>query len=243
VSDLLGGLERGVTTLTTTAIRKVPQYLSHARIYLEELFEIEDILTQEYANLPTKRPITFEYVIDHAIVINTREELIEHEGYSTDFSLRLGPGSDNWQSDIFTINGLAGIMFWAPRSLKDKEWEIFGKVEQVFKSRRDSLKTIADSLSFKVVLFPVLWTLIYGISTALLHRPLLPLSLFFAVGALLFAPMLIGAAGTWRQNRIYFSFAKKDQKARRAAWNERFEKFVWLLVGLALGWLADHLKH
>ncbi len=68
-------------------IRTVNTTLLHARIYLDDLFEIEAYITRANLKLSPDRPITFEYRVNH-LTITTREELLAYCGASSNFALR-----------------------------------------------------------------------------------------------------------------------------------------------------------
>ncbi len=228
--------------MTKTAIRTIPRQLPHASIYLDDLFEIEDIFVNQAKGLPTPVPITFEYILGSSIKITTRDELIEHAGSCSEFSLRLRSEKPYVNTSVINIIGMAHIQFEIPYFLSDQAWEIFGKVEQIFKMRRDRMKAFADALPNKASLLPWAWVLVLVVVSLLLHRSLPP-SLYWGGALLLFSPFLFGAIGIWKKNLIYLRFIRMDQKARSAAWKDRAEKLVWLLIGLAVGLLFDRLKH
>lgn len=227
--------------MTKTAIRAIPRQLPHASIYLDDLFEIEDIFASHAKSLPTPVPIGFEYILDESIKITTREELIEHGGSCNEFSLRLKSEKPNVDTSVISIIGMAHVQFEIPYFLSDRAWEIFGKVEQVFKTRKDRIKAYAQALPGKAWVLPYAWMLIFVLLSILLHKSLPPL--LYWGGVLLFlAPLLLGAVGIWKKNLIYLRFIRMDQKARQAAWKDRAQKLAWLLIGLALGLFFDRLK-
>jgi hypothetical protein len=227
--------------VTKTAIRAIPRQLPHASIYLDDLFEIEDLFLAQAAARPTPISIAFEYVLDGSIKITTREELIEHGGSCSEFSLRLRSEETYVNTSVINIIGMAHIQFEIPYFLSDQAWEIFGKVEQIFKTRRDRMKAFADALPNKAALLPLAWVLVLVVVSLLLHRSLPP-SLYWGGALLLFSPFLFDAIGIWKKNLIYLRFIRMDQKARSAAWKDRAEKLVWLLIGLAVGLLFDRFK-
>lgn len=228
--------------MTKTAIRTIPSELPHASIYLDDLFEIEDIFANQAKRLPAPVPITFEYIVDRSIKMTTHEELIEHGGSCSEFSLRLRSEMKNVDSSVISIIGMAHTQFEIPYFLSDQAWEIFGKVEQIFKTRRDRLKIYADELRIATAFLPYVWLLILAAMSRILHLSFPP-SLYWGGALLLIAPWLLGAAAIWKRNLIYLRFIRMDQKAKNAAWKERIEKLIWVLIGLAIGMLFDHLKH
>lgn len=75
--------------MTKKAIRTVPSELPHARIYLDDLFEIEAILLDEFSKLTNPPSVSFEYEIDGNVMMTTHDELLDHGGHTTDFSLNI----------------------------------------------------------------------------------------------------------------------------------------------------------
>jgi len=227
--------------VTKTAIREIPRQLPHASIYLDDLFEIEDLFLAQAAARPTPISIAFEYLLDESIKITTREELIEHGGSCSEFSLSLKSELPGANTCLISIIGMAHTQLEIPHFLKDQAWEIFGKVEQIFKTRRDRMKAFANALPGKAAFLPYAWVLILVVVSRLLHQTFSP-SLYWGGALLLISPYLFGAIGIWKKNLIYLRFIRMDQKARRAAWKDRVEKLVWLLIGLAAGLLFNRFK-
>jgi hypothetical protein len=227
--------------VTKTAIRTIPRQLPHASIYLDDLFEIEDIFVNQANGLPAPVSVEFEYVLGGSIKITSRDELIEHGGSCSEFSLRLRSEKPNVNTSVIDLIGMAHTQFEIPYFLSSQAWEVFGKVEQIFKTRRDRVKALADAIPLKAVFLPYIWFAILVVASLALHQSL-PASLYWGGGLVLVAPLLLGAIAVWKKNRIYLRFIRTDQKARRAAWKDRAEKIAWLLIGLAVGLLFDRLK-
>jgi hypothetical protein len=228
--------------LTTTAIRSVPTQLPHASIYLDDLFEIEEIISNELAKLPKPRSASFEYSIDKQISVTTHAELIEHEGSSKDFILHLRLDDESYSSLTLMIGGITAPSLYLPHLLKERDWAVFGRVEQVFRARRDLLKNATDSIPSWVIILPFLWLAISYILVRIVKPPIMQPGLVAAIEVLLFLPVFLGAFGVWKKNRIYFRHIRQDQKARNAALRERIEKLIWLLVGMAIVAIGDRIK-
>lgn len=235
-------LTRG-QALTKTAIREVPQELPHARIFLDDIFEVEAILQGSYAKLPNAPPVGFEYTIDDRIKLTTHEELEEHEGFSSNFSLFVvNNGSCFGGRKVLSITRFSNPEFNPPYDLEDQKWEMFGKVAEVFKTREDKLKNAIMSLPFWLswMLLPALLACtIFANLKAVTHY--VDPRAFYSIQWLLLGISLVASYEVFRRNRIYFRYARQDQKARDAARKERFEKFLWLLVGTILGAVATVL--
>jgi hypothetical protein len=206
-------------TLTTTAIRSVPTNLPHARIFLDDLIEIESLLIDEFSRLPNAESISFEYAIDGNIAMTTHEELIEHGGYATEFSLSISNGSRRLSTGLLDIGGGINPRFNIPYQLKESEWAVYGKVEQIFEARKDRLKSFCQSVPSWVMF--CFWAIIAVLGSAgstlrgepaFIARPLL--MAYFAVGAVFFPFMSVLLLAYFRKNRIYFRRIRQDQKAR-----------------------------
>jgi hypothetical protein len=119
--------------LTTSVIRKLPSELPHSRLYLDDLFEIEEILEDEFAKLQNAQPIAFEYEIDGSLVITTHEELIEHGGSSCRFALNIVSADWRLKGDgVLSFYSTIKPRFAVPYALKEGDWALFGRVEQIF---------------------------------------------------------------------------------------------------------------
>ena len=234
--------------MTKTAIRKIPSGLTHARVYLDDLFEIESILLEEYAKLPEAPLVSFEYLIDDILAMTTHEELIEHGGNSARFTLNVT--SANWRYSegyILILNDMVRPQFSVPRALREQQWAIFGKVEQVFKARADRFKNGVEATPVSALILLSLSCFALSVLLNIFHRGKIESSIVLTILGLLLTLFIAGSIGVWRKNRIYFRYARQDQKARTAARNERIEKFLWLCFGAFLGavgaLVVDRFKH
>jgi hypothetical protein len=116
---------------------------------------------------------------------------------------------------------------------------VFGQVEQIFKTRSDKLKNLVESMPFAwlsllaafAILAPMFGRYIHHFPPALAVVQLC-VSIFLG----------IVCYGFFRKSRVYFRHLRQDQKERTAAWKDRAEKLIWLLIGVALGAIGDHLK-
>jgi hypothetical protein len=235
--------------MTKTAIRSVPTKLPHASIYLDDLFEIEDILSSEYLRLPTPPKISFQYEIDGKLLLTTHEELIEHEGYNSKFTLHVlseACFSDNIR--LMRFYHFLAPEFEAPFGFGGQRWAIFSRVAEIFKARASSLKQIADSAFFKLLFLLLIPGLLYN---AMFFYNFIAVSKYsLPVEFLLQLPtvaLLMLCIAKLKKNRIYFRFVRQDEKARKAKRNDRIEKLLWLLGGTVIGMMAtlgvDQFKH
>ena len=228
--------------MTTTAIRKVPSSLPHARIYLDDLFEIENLLRDEFLKRFDASSISFEYAIDKSVAMTTHEELIEHGGYAAHFSLSVSGGSRYLGWAFLYFDGNSAPHFSAPYDLRESEWALFGKVSQIFRARRDWLKNLYESVPGWLIFG--LWAVMFVVGDVVqvvvpknpVIRPLIVPYVAFTALSLTFIGLVL--VGLFRKNRIYLRLVRQDQKARAAAMKERIEKLIWLLAGSIIGVVA-----
>ncbi|HET9101362.1 MAG TPA: hypothetical protein VFN62_13285 [Acidobacteriaceae bacterium] len=227
--------------MTKTPIRDVPRKLPHARIYLDDLFEVEDIL-KAYADRSDVSFIGFEYEIDNKVKLTTRDELKEHEGYSSRFSLIMVADPRLSTRDVLSITRYLNPEFVVPYLLEDQRWAIFAEVEQVFKARKDSLKNVITSFPGWFIF--VLLLAIFACSSLANLRAItryVDARAFYLFEALFESIALMAWYAVFRRNRVYFRYARRDQQERAAAWRKRLEKFLWILLGTFLGAVATFL--
>ena len=232
--------------MAKTAIRAIPKDLSSANIYLDDLFEIEEILSQTFASLSPPVSVRFEYEIDERIKITTHEELIEHEGYSSRFIMKMFAESSSIETRVLWMHRFLPPQFEAPYTLGEQRWAVFAKVEPIFKARQGNFKAMAEritTLSMYVVMFG---------STIIFYSIARPHGAQHWYASYIFNALLIGggsvvAYGKLKANRIYFRFVRQDQKAKTAARKELIGKLFLLLAGSILGVLGNmtvnHFKH
>jgi hypothetical protein len=134
--------------LSKTAIRQVYRELPHARLYLDDLVEIESILSEAHSRLANPSTIVFEYEVDREVKLTTHQDLKDHEGFSTYFVLNIVTESGSQQRVLELYSSLRP-QFSIPCFLKDdNQWAVFGRVESVFKSREDRFKTACYVLPY-----------------------------------------------------------------------------------------------
>jgi hypothetical protein len=238
--------------MSKTVVRDGGTKLSHARLYLDDLFEIEGIISEAFAKLENSPSIRFEYEIDRKLKVTTHEDLKDHEGFSFMFTMNVVSDSLYFNTDYGVLRFYSTLSpeFSAPHALGDERWATFGKIESVFKSRQDKFKTTCEAMPFlpflaAVVSLPILS--LVATRNGFTH---------FADNAgftdwLLAAVILVIGFGQLRKNGIYLRDAREDQKERTKNRNERIEKLIFLVVGALLGatlgtagtmWIT-HLKH
>jgi hypothetical protein len=209
--------------LAKTAIRVVPRELTHASIYLDDLFEIENIFSERFEKLNEPMKVTFEYTIDGDLKMTTRQGLIEHGGQTSSFQLYIVIERPSFQREMilqFYESLKPSITF--PYELRDQAWPIYAQVEQILRSREGKLKKLAGSLS-RSGLYST-----YGALSAL-GAIGLPSSLVYVwargisvlVGSLLFVyllffiPVFILVRAAEKNDRLYLHFIREKQKQKR----------------------------
>jgi hypothetical protein len=241
-----------VTTLAKTAIRQVCRELPHARLYLDDLFEIETILSEACRKSTDAPTIAFEYEVDQAVKLTTHQDLQDHEDFSSYFVLNIVSNSSFMRTQrVLEFYSSLRPQFSIPYLLgEDDQWAVFGRIESVFKARENKLKTTCDEMPY----FPFLsLVVLLGIlSTIATHKGHTSLSAGAdGIGWIIAVSMFIIGWGRWKKNGIYLRNERQDQKDRKKNRNERIEKLVFLFLGALLGaalgtvgtlWIA-HLKH
>ncbi|MFZ1087568.1 MAG: hypothetical protein WAN35_21605, partial [Terracidiphilus sp.] len=223
--------------MTKTAIRTIPTQLPHASLYLDDLFEIEDILLKEYAKLPKPIDISFEYEIDGKIKLTTHQELEEHAGHSHYFTMR-SCSSGSFGHDLLRFYGLLKPTFESSYTLGDQQWSVFAKVEQIFSDRRDKFKNFIIMITTQIIMIFLIPSLLGFFSGWLMIKThFKPISYVPLVVSILMT--LIFGYGGLKRNKIYFKRVREYQQAKVKARNERFDKFFWLLGGAILGIIAS----
>ena len=234
--------------MAVTALRSVSKNLPHADIYLNDLWEIEAVLSQAYSKLMSEATIDFEYEVDK-YRITTKEELIAYGGYTTEFTLTLLEVKPYaWSTNLVSFGGFTNPQLNIPVRLKELDWEIQGRIYAIYQQRRKAYKNF-------VVALPGWAVFALGPVFMLLNSSFHRLAIFHAkqdadfLFALAIPLILFGAYtfGLFSKNRLYLQNSREDQRARTALIRERLEKLSWLILGLVLGVIGtlvtNHYKH
>jgi len=227
--------------MTKTIIRKAPE-LPNARLYLDDLFEIEGILLEEYAKLKDTPPISFEYEIGGNLVLTTHEELIEHEGYTSTFQLNVA--SPEWrfkEQRVLVLYNILHPQFDVPSALREQRFAIREKVRQIFESRADKIRGAFEQIPVRI-LGPLMLVGLLLEASAWVFK-LSPMIRGFAclLGFAFGTPFFVRSIVEFRFSRIYLRHARQDEKARMKARSERLEKLWFLLAGAAIATILKAL--
>ena len=229
--------------MSVTSIRAVPRELPHADIYLDDLFEVEEIFSRNFEKLARPVEVSFQYTLNGELRMTAREDLVNHGGHCSQFGLCLVRGKGGSGSEVV-------LRFYSslrpaidiPYDLREEQWPIYGQIEQIFRSRAGKLKRVTASVPKG---------LLYGLDGALgalliMAGPVLlfviakhyisPYYLLALFGFLLiYAPVLILVRSDKREDRVYFQYRRDDQKARESTRKEWTQKVIMLLLGALVG--------
>jgi hypothetical protein len=201
--------------LSKTAIRPVNRHLPHARLYLDDLYEIEAILSAACAKLKDPPTIAFEYEVDQGFKLTTHQDLKDHEGFSSYFDLNIISNSRFAMNErVLQFYSSLSPGFSIPYWLQNEQWAVFGEIESVFKSREDKLKSVCDAMPFLPFLVAVI--LLGILSSVAGRRGYVSVSTASdAVGWIIAASIVVIGMGRWKKNGIYFRDERQDQRRGR----------------------------
>ncbi len=225
--------------MTTEHIREVPSDLPRARLYIEEISEIEKIITNV---LDAAAGASFEYVIEDTLRITTLDELLSHGGNTTRFELVLVTSSYSHPIRQSLLRFKAGT-FWneAPRfscpyDLKDREFDLYARVLSIFQGRQlriaNALQELPSWIIGPVEMLPIM-LLLPQLDAVQFGHPKLSL-LFFCLEILGVREILLAH----RKSKVYLVRHRQDTLAKKQRANERIEKIMWLIVGALIGSVA-----
>lgn len=251
---------RGRTNLGKVIIRKVPTEVCHADIFLDDVKEVTDIVRDEFERLEASKnnasvtqTLEFTYEVDDNYIFSALEELEDHGGKVSQFSLianierRFDGGHlDRNTSRLLHMWGTGQVRFETPLGLKSQEWSIFSKVEQIIKARQNRVKTFGDSipgmipmLSCCTILF---LTFVVFSSLSLKSGYFRPIATVFSVIWILWICfMAILIYSVWRKNFVLLRYSRQNERDREAIRSERWGKLGWILLGAILGALFSTL--
>jgi hypothetical protein len=250
-------LSRG---MTTTRIRDVspPRKLPEARIYLDDLAEIERILITEYRNLVPPKEISFVYEIDDTTRCDSLQELEQIGGHAKDFIMRLaGEAKErSWEWRHTSVLNLKSFeydsspSFQAPTAIADKQWELHAKVNLIFHDKRLKIRNWFTSLSVRIqvalqmLVFPLLGVLVGVLAGFIVEiyrhhsRP----SVLQCVIILIISSVIIflgsSAYLTTRRSKVYLYYQRDRDKTRKAERKALTLDLVKLVFGALLGMAA-----
>lgn len=228
--------------MTTTTIRSVPRKLPKAAIYLDDLFEVERILSESFSRSSKPQNVSFEYRVDGDLKMTTHEDLIEHGGESSNFALLVITGADyrSVQSVVSFYGGIDPAVDF-PYELKEQSWPLYAQVQQIFESRTSKLKKVVaqipSSLLYQVYGAATgLWIMIPMLAgIALKFKAYVALFLLIFFCATIYVPAFILVRTDKKEAKIYFRHQRDDEKARQTTRREWIGKVVLVILGAIAG--------
>jgi hypothetical protein len=229
-----------------TVIRQVPSELPHARLYIDDLVEIENLVKKLILDAENTNFEGFEYEIDETIRLTTHEELAEHRGSSSNFELIAVYSYFKGKPQRTTVIQFHG--FLEPRLSfhwggNEDRWATYAQVLQIFEPRKLRVKNF-------ITAFPWYVGLILGSTIGY------PIAALFAASFLNGVPhtltsiseascalilVLLYVFSFWnvfRTSRVLFRYVRLDFHERTQARKELFQKTVLLVIGAILGCLG-----
>lgn len=135
--------------MAVIAITKVPRDLPNAHIYLDDLLEVERALQSAASGLQLFETICFVYEIDGRTRLTEHKDLLEYGGFSSHISVYcIIKHAHISEDEVLRFRGILEPRFTSPHCLVHSEWELFGRVNQVFGLRRDKLQAFAAKIPF-----------------------------------------------------------------------------------------------
>jgi hypothetical protein len=220
--------------MSVTKIRKVPSNLPYAHLYLDDIEEICKILfdashrPDKIDNVPD---ITF--LIGDDLKIDTIEELREHGGSATKFSIE-------FEMAAIRLEGFSGPSAFFYGIQDAEKWAVYGRIRAVFDARRLVLKNaimaIPDFLRGALV---ALFILSMGPVVIYLRLHLVALRIY-VVAAYVIAFCLVGGVLALSTSRV--SFVRSHERSKAAIENRKgLVKTIFLMVLAAvLGAVITH---
>ena len=190
--------------------------------------------------------------------MTTHDDLIEHGGNTCNFELCIDTGKSGRSCDtVLRFYSSLNPSFHAPFELNNERWTIYAKIEQIFRTRTNKLKNLAESINrpFLYGLYGALPTLGFITIPTLCSLIILPTMYKFkpyCIIAILsfvvvYTPVFVLIRALGRTDRVYLRYRREDQKAKEATRKEWIGKLVMIVIGAIVGiagtLLADYLKH
>lgn len=242
-----------IISMATWQIREVPSDLPCARLYLDDITEIERILTSAFG---VDAGVSFEYIVGETLRITTLEELLAHGGYTTQFQLvlvmpRLGYSGLPRRNVVLEFR--AGTIwnseprFRCPYDLENREFDLYARLLQIFQGRSMKITNALKALPawITTTCYVIFLGCLFAPSSVTGHALLSMLLLSFAVfsGVVLISGFLLAN----RKSRVNFTRHREDTLAKKQRRDERLEKLIWLFVGSLIGCastiIIQHFKH
>lgn len=236
-----------------TPIRTVDTSLPHANLFLDDLEEIERLFRDALSSkeIP-KESFKFVYLVDGAYRFDSIEELREHGGRFGRLSISIEPVGDN---SPLLAHGNALVFYpkWTaslfiPYILKDSEWELVGRIRQIFNSRRNvwriTERRFAIPLAFTGLAATAIGSYMVG-ATFETAKPgnhwigIVGYSLIALLGWVLWGSFFIGSGLS--RNTVAFYYQRSNYHERQARRKEWVEKVIYMFLGALIYGIVGHL--
>src|ERR1035437_3534387 len=233
--------------MVKSAIRSIPRELPHASIYLDDLFEIEQILSERFSKLPNLPEFSFQYEVEGSLRMTTHQDLIDHGGSCTSFRLGIVSVESSYSENcVLRFYGRLRPTFDVPYVLKEEGWAIWGKVEQIFRTRAGKLKALATSLPQDFIYGAYVALCIIGFIAGLQFRSYHGFIGLIGLALICVSVQILVSARNWN-NKIFLHYRREREKSREAVRREWFGKLAVLVLGAVLGVvgtiLMDYFNH
>ena len=226
-------------------IRDLPNELPHALIYLDDVDEIRNLLTEAYANAvearrkemksDRKTEIKVVYEVDD-LKMDSVEDLIEYGSSAKNFKLEVI--SDDSTHAEFVMHS-----FFEPRLRlswplqDDVRWAVYGQVKAILERRQLRFKNaILDWPEWLKISSYLLTTIVFGYVPLATHG--LVRVCLFVVWAMLLTMILYVA---FRPSRVFFVRSHERSKLSATARQGYIKAIALLFIGGVVGKLIDLL--
>jgi hypothetical protein len=227
-----------IANMAVHKIRETPSHLPFARLYIDDILEIESVVREA---LGTGTDVRFEYIVDESVRISTLEDLLSHGGYATDFALVLCSEQLNVREQvILRLLSHFSPSFNAPYDLKAEQFDLYGRVRIIFEDRAmtltNALRGLPAAINTLLIVLPLICVFI---SIPVVRSGHQWVAWFIACVSVL------SASALWiegfRKSRVYFARHREDALAKKQRRSERVEKLIWMIFGVAFGCLGTIL--
>jgi hypothetical protein len=131
-------------------IRKFDDKLPHARLYLDDLKEIEELYRAAIKQIEPEGSCKFHYEIRGEMRFESLQDLEEHGGYASPFDMYMTltdpRGRRDYSTPILRMWGWVKSEMSTPYQMLSRQWDLRAKLLAIFAPRRDRLKILVDSV-------------------------------------------------------------------------------------------------
>jgi hypothetical protein len=219
-------------------IREVPSSLPNARLYLDDLLQIEEIIT----GLRPEVQVVFSYEVDGADIFTSIQDLRDHGGYSALFEMKIR--EESW-GDKYSLTVLRFDPHHLPRMSvvsmpSEHAWPLHGQLQQLFNRRRLFGKGTMTRYSALGISF---WgTVLATAAVAYQKTHLWESQLIGPLLTVLSVVILVGGGYVWfATSGVYFKDERATQKQRTESRIKIAGQIGLVLFGAILKTVLDHL--